>query len=231
MNIEINCTYVNLGLLLLFCVTGAQFMAILYGLAARCLFGVVFLHKAKQGRWLCAVSTPKSLPHQRTAHWFTVKSLRHGQSLISSPSHGSVVMRFLRETFLKVFASRKLEEHVLSGNTTMDSGEPGRQYCSPTWETHIPSDSCSPTWETHIPSELCCSKWETHIPSDMCSPTRETHIPSDMCSPTAETHFHFLLVLEGEKKTLKEEREVHSTATKVGRLQLKFMDGKLFSIP
>ena len=114
-------------------------------------------------------------------------------------------MRFLRETFLKVFASRKLEEHVLSGNTTMDSGEPGRQYCSP-------------TWETHIPSELCCSKWETHI-------------PSDMCSPTAETHFHFLLVLEGEKKTLKEEREVHSTATKVGRLQRKFMDGKLFSIP
>ena len=80
-------------------------------------------------------------------------------------------------------------------------------------------------------SELCCSKWETHIPSDMCSPTRETHIPSDMCFPTAETHFHFLLVLEGEKKTLKEEREVHSTATKVGRLQLKFMDGKLFSIP
>ena len=127
-------------------------------------------------------------------------------------------MRVLRETFLKVFASRKLEEHVLSGNTTMDSGEPGRQYCSP-------------TWETHIPSELCCSKWETHIPSDMCSPTRETHIPRDMCSPTAETHFHFLLVLEGEKKTLKEEREVHSTATKVGRLQLKFMDGKLFSIP
>ena len=167
-------------------------MAILYGLAARCLFGVVFLHKAKQGRWLCAVSTPKSLPHQRTAHWFTVKSLRHGQSLISSPSHGSVVMRFLRETFLKVFASRKLEEHVLSCYTTMDSGEPGRQYCSHTWETHI---------------------------------------PSDMCSPTAETHFHFLLVLEGEKKTLKEEREVHSTATKVGRLQLKFMDGKLFSIP
>ena len=163
-------------------------MAILYGLAARCLFGVVFLHKAKQGRWLCAVSTHKSLPHQRTAHWFTVKSLRHGQSLISSPSHGSVVMRFLRETFLKVFASRKLEEHVLSCYTTMDSGEPGRQYCSPTWETHILSDSCSPTWETHIPSELCCSKWETHIPSDMCSPTRETHIPSDMCSPTWETH-------------------------------------------
>ena len=43
-------------------------MATLYSFAARCLFGVVFLHKAKQGRWLCAVSAYKSLPHQRTAH-------------------------------------------------------------------------------------------------------------------------------------------------------------------
>ena len=38
-----NCTYVKLGLLLLFlCNRWAQFMAILYGFAARCLFGVVF---------------------------------------------------------------------------------------------------------------------------------------------------------------------------------------------
>ena len=43
-------------------------MATLYCFAARCLFGVVFLHKAKQGRCLCAVSAYKSLPHQRTAH-------------------------------------------------------------------------------------------------------------------------------------------------------------------
>ena len=49
-NIEINCTYTNLGPLLFFCVTWSQFTAILYGFAARCLFGVVFLHKAKQGR-------------------------------------------------------------------------------------------------------------------------------------------------------------------------------------
>ena len=48
-------------------------MAILYDFAARCLFGVVFLHKAKQGRWLCAVSTHKSLPLQRTAYRFTMK--------------------------------------------------------------------------------------------------------------------------------------------------------------
>ena len=39
MDVEINSTYVNLGLLLFFffCVTWAQFMAILYGFAARCL--------------------------------------------------------------------------------------------------------------------------------------------------------------------------------------------------
>ena len=44
MNIEINCTYVNLRLLscCFSCVTLAQFMAILYSFAARCLFGVVF---------------------------------------------------------------------------------------------------------------------------------------------------------------------------------------------
>ena len=71
-------------------------MATLYCFAARCLFGVVFLHKAKQGRWLCAVSAYKSLPHQRTAHRFTrhesAKSLRPGQSLIFSPRHGHCVV-------------------------------------------------------------------------------------------------------------------------------------------
>ena len=60
--------------------------------------------------------------------------------------------------------------------------------CSPTWETHIPSDLCSPTQETHFPNDMCSPTWETHIPSDMCSPTQETLIPSDMCSPTWETH-------------------------------------------
>ena len=52
-NVEINCTYVNLGPLLHFLFTldhftVYHFMAILYGFLARCLFGVVF--KAKQGR-------------------------------------------------------------------------------------------------------------------------------------------------------------------------------------
>ena len=69
-------------------------MAILYGFAARFLFGVVFLHKAKEGRWLCAVSTHNLLPHQRTAHWFTMKApnpFRPSESLISSPRHGHCV--------------------------------------------------------------------------------------------------------------------------------------------
>ena len=33
--------------------------------------------------------------------------------------------------------------------------------CSPTWETHIPSEMCSPTWETHIPIDMCSPSWET----------------------------------------------------------------------
>ena len=47
---------------------------ILYGFAARCLFGVVFLHNAKQGKLPRAVLTHKSLPHQRlTSHRFALK--------------------------------------------------------------------------------------------------------------------------------------------------------------
>ena len=45
MNIEMYFIYVNLGLLFHFlCNRWVQFMAILYVFAARCLFGVVFLH-------------------------------------------------------------------------------------------------------------------------------------------------------------------------------------------
>ena len=43
-------------------------MTILYGFAARHLFGGVFHYKARQGRLQCAVSTHNSLSHQRTAH-------------------------------------------------------------------------------------------------------------------------------------------------------------------
>ena len=92
-------------------------MAILYGFAARCLFGVVFLHKAKQGRWLCAVSTHKFLPHQRTVHCFTMKAqnrFRPSESLISSPCHGYCDVSFVG-SFLRVFYSGRSD--VRSGNS------------------------------------------------------------------------------------------------------------------
>ena len=75
MNLEINCTYGNLGLLLLFlCNLGlihCYFIRFCGSLLVRCCFPTL---KAKQGRWLCAVSTHKSLPHQRNARWFTMRA-------------------------------------------------------------------------------------------------------------------------------------------------------------
>ena len=57
-----------------------------------------------------------------------------------------------------------------------------------TWETLISTDMCSPTLETHIPSDMFPPTWETRIPSDMCSPTLETRIPSGIFNPIWETH-------------------------------------------
>ena len=107
MNVEINCTYVN----------WAQFMAILYSFAALCMVGVVFLHKVKQGRWLCAVATHKFLPHQRTAHWFTIKAPNPLRmvSLLSLPLVMGIVLCFLWEIFLKIFGSGQSD--VRSGNS------------------------------------------------------------------------------------------------------------------
>ena len=92
-------------------------MAILYGFAALCLFGVVFLHKAKQGRWLCVVATHKFLPHQRTALWFTMKAPNPlGMvSLLSLPLVMGIAMCFLWEIFLKNFGSGQSD--VRSGNS------------------------------------------------------------------------------------------------------------------
>ena len=65
--------------------------------------------------------------------------------------------------------------------------------CSPTQETHIPSDlfHWKNTYSTgkHISLVKCVPYAETHIPSDMSSPTQETRIPSpcDICPPTHET--------------------------------------------
>ena len=92
-------------------------MAILYGFAALCLFGVVFLHKAKQGRWLCAVVTYKFPPRQRTAHWFTMKAPNPlGMvSLLSLPLVMGIAMCLLWEIFLKNFGSGQSDVH--SGNS------------------------------------------------------------------------------------------------------------------
>ena len=50
-DIEANCTYVNVGLLLLFLSNlGSLHGHFFIRLAARCLFGVVFLRKTKQGK-------------------------------------------------------------------------------------------------------------------------------------------------------------------------------------
>ena len=121
-------------------------MATLYGFLTRCLFGVVFLHKAKQGRWLCAVSTHKSLPHQRTAHWFTWNRqfLKAWSVSHPSPRHGYCDVFFVGN-FLKGFDSGQSD--VRSGtsmttccvvNTNLDSGEPGSQYCMTKYGSSYP---------------------------------------------------------------------------------------------
>ena len=73
-NIEMNCTYVSLGLLLLFLCNVGSIHGHFIRFAARCLFGVVFLHKAKQGRVTVCSFNSKSLPRQKTAHRFIVKA-------------------------------------------------------------------------------------------------------------------------------------------------------------
>ena len=83
-------------------------MATLYYFAARCLFGVVSLHKAKQGRWLCAVSAYKSLPYQRTAHeshpsW--QRQILKARSVSYLFPSSWALRCVLWEIFLKVFGS------------------------------------------------------------------------------------------------------------------------------
>ena len=73
-------------------------MAILYGVAACCLFGVVFLHNAKQGMLLCAVSTAQISPSSKIRtpiHHGSTKSLRPGDgSLLSLPLIMGITMCF-----------------------------------------------------------------------------------------------------------------------------------------
>ena len=108
-------------------------MATLYCFAARCLFGVVFLHKAKQGRWLCAVSAYKSLPHQRAEYRFTrhesAKSLRRGHSLIFSPRHGHCV----------VFCGKFFWKCLVLGNLTCAQEQRCLRVAWWTWSFYIRS--------------------------------------------------------------------------------------------
>ena len=136
-NIEMNCTYVSLGLLLLFLCNLGSIHGHFIRFAARCLFGVVFLHKAKQGRVTVCSFNSKSLPRQKTAHRFIVKAPNpSGQvSLISLPLVIGIAMFFLWEMSLKVFGSGQSD--VRSGtsittgcvvNANMDLGDPGNEY-------------------------------------------------------------------------------------------------------
>ena len=68
-------------------------------------------------------------------HRESAKSLRPGQSHISSPRHSLIAMFFLWEMFLKVFGSGQSD--VRSGtsittccvvNANMDLGDPGNEY-------------------------------------------------------------------------------------------------------
>ena len=81
-------------------------MAILYGVAACRLFGVVFLHNAKQGMLLCVVSTAQISPSSKIRtpiHHGSTESLRPGESFISSSHHGYCNVFFFVGTFFESF--------------------------------------------------------------------------------------------------------------------------------
>ena len=89
MNFEINCTYGNLGLLLLFlCNLGlihGYFIRFCSSLFVRCCFPTL---KAKQGRWL-------TLPHQRNAHWFTMKAPNPFSVFVNDGYCLAILLRFV----------------------------------------------------------------------------------------------------------------------------------------
>ena len=74
-------------------------MAILNAFAARCLFDVVFLHRAKQGRSLRAAQISPASKNHAPIHHESAKSLRPGQYLISSPRHGYCAVFFVGKCF------------------------------------------------------------------------------------------------------------------------------------
>ena len=121
-NIEMNCTYVSLGLLLLFLCNLGSIHGHFIRFAARCLFGVVFLHKAKQGR--VTVCNSQISPASKTSapiHRKSAKSLRPGQSHISSPRHRYCDVFFVGNVFESFWfwairrALRNFGKNVLCG--------------------------------------------------------------------------------------------------------------------
>ena len=97
-------------------------MAVLHGFAARCLFGVAYLHNTKQGRLLCAVvSTPKSKNSAQIWHEST-KSLWGQFNFWSLFLVLGIAIRFWWQKLLKVFrfwaiwrALREFDDHALRG--------------------------------------------------------------------------------------------------------------------
>ena len=98
-------------------------MAILYGFAARCLFDVVFLHKAKQCRWLCAVSIHHESANSLRPEW--------GQSVIFSQRHGYCDVLFMGKVF----------ERFGSGNLTCAREPPWLRVTRGTWTFYIRSSN------------------------------------------------------------------------------------------
>ena len=136
-NIEMNCTYVSLDLLLLFLCNLGSSHGHFIRFAARCLFGVVFLHKAKQGRVTVYSLNSQISPASNNSapiHRESAKSLRPGQSHISSPRHRYCDVFFVGNVF-ESFGSGQCDLRSGTSITTccvvdanMDLGDPGNEY-------------------------------------------------------------------------------------------------------
>ena len=113
-------TYTNWGLSLLFlCNHGWVFRRLSLSpfstASARSLFGVVFLHKWKQDRLLCPVSTHKS--YQRRVHWlgWEHQILKGPINFSSLPLIMGIAMSLWWEKLLRAFVSG--QSGVRSGNS------------------------------------------------------------------------------------------------------------------
>ena len=94
LKIEKNCPYVNVGLLLFFLYNLCSLRGHFIRLAARCLYGAVFQLSTPSDSVQSQLST---LPHQRTAHRFTMKapnpqSIDKGFSSYSSQMNMSTIV-------------------------------------------------------------------------------------------------------------------------------------------